>query len=494
MKNILKTVLLFSIAILMNSCLDYDELRENPNDPINVPPSLLFTRVTPKPISTFTDSYSFAQYHIRNNSDGSPVDYQFGSGGFNFGVLRDLNRMIEEANRSNNEVYVVLAKFLRAYYFVDMTRDFGDVPLSEAMLGQEIPQPKYDTQKSVYLQALNWLDEANEELGVFISNNPSYVLEGDFYYFGNLSQWQKAINAYTLRVLVSLSKKSNDSELNVQGRFSNIINNPAKYPLMSGLFDNMQVEHQDKDGFRGPYNPDNAAYANDIVLVSTYIDLLKNNEDPRLMIVADPTPNSLTANPDEEAVRANFSSYVGADISVSTAENAVKRVNGDLSYPNQERYNNFVGQPSVLLSYYEQELNIAEAANRGWISSNASNHYENGVAASMEFYGVEENKISDYLNTKAPYISGASGLNRIHEQMYIAFAENSGWESFFLTRRTGVPTYKFSSENNVSKIPVRWAYPVAEQSDNKDNYTAALISQFGSEVDDRDQIIWILQD
>jgi len=494
MKNILKTVFLCSMAILMNSCLDYDELRENPNDPVNVSPSLLFTRVVPKPRSSFLDSYSFAQYHIRNNSDGKPIDYQFGSGGFNYGTLRDVAKMVGQAEASDNHVYIILAKFLKAYYYVDMSRDMGDVPLTEAMQGADNPQPKYDTQKSVYLQALNWLDEANEELGAFINDNPAYVLEGDFYYFGNLSQWQKAINSYTLRVLISLSKKSNDSELNVQGRFATIVNSPVKYPLMTSIFDNMQVEHQDRDGYRSPYNPDNAAYAADIVLVSTYIDLLKENEDPRLMIVADPTPNALAANPDEEAVKANFSSYVGADISVSTAENAVKRVNGDISFPNQDRYNNYVGQPAVLLSYFEQELNIAEAANRGWISSNATNHYNNGVAASMEFYGVEESKISDYLNTKAPYVSGALGLTRIHEQMYIAFAENSGWESFFLTRRTGVPTYKFSSENNVAKIPVRWAYPVAEQSDNSVNYSAALISQFGSEVDDRDQVIWILQD
>lgn len=493
MKNIIKTILLTFTLISVSSCLDYEELRKNPNDPTSVPPSLLFTAVVPKPTPAFTDSYSFAQYHIRNNSDGNPVDYRFGSGGFNYGTLRDIDKMELEAEKAGAPIYMILAKFLRAYQYIDMSGELGDVPLTEAMQGANNPQPKYDTQKTVYLQSLKWLDEANQELGIFISNNPTYNLEGDFYFSGNLRKWQKAINSYTLRVLISLSKKENDADLKIKQRFSNIVSNPNTYPLMTDLSDNMQVVHQDKDGFRGPYNPANAAYRNDIVLVSTYIDILKNNQDPRLRKVADPTVKALAANPDKEAVRANYNSYVGADISASTAQNSIKRVNGELSLPNFDRYWNYVGQPAILLGYSEQELNIAEAAHRGWISANAKNYYDRGVTASMEFYGVSPSETSTYLTFKAPYILGNAGLTRIHQQMYISLAENSGWESFYMTRRTGVPTYKFSSQNNVTKIPGRWAYPTAEDSDNRVNYRAALLSQFGSEVDDRDQIIWLLK-
>ncbi|SHI57501.1 Starch-binding associating with outer membrane [Arenibacter nanhaiticus] len=494
MKKIRNSIVLLFGFLSISSCMKYDDLRENPNDPVSVPPSLLFTSVVPKPISAFTDSYSFAQYHIRNNSDGTPVDYRFGNGGFNYGYLRDINKMVEESEKSGAPVYAILAKFLKAYYYIDMSRELGDVPLVEAMKGADNPQPKYDTQKSVYEQSLNWLNEANLELGQFIGTNPTYTLDGDFYYNGNLRLWQKAINSYTLRVLVSLSKRANDGGINVAERFANIINNPNTYPLMASSDDNMQIIHQDKDGFRGPYNPDNAAYRVDIVLGKTYIDLLKNNKDPRLFKVADPTPNALAANPDEAAVRADFNAYEGADIAASTASNSIKRVNGDLSYPNEERFWNYVGQPAVFLGYSEQELNIAEAAHRGWISNNPKVHYDNGVSASMEYYGVTAEAITNYLTLEAPYVAGAQGLQRIHEQMYLVFAENSRWEGFFLNRRTGVPQFAFSSENNVEKLPLRWAYPSAEDSDNRENYRAALRSQFGNEIDDRDQVMWLIQD
>lgn len=340
---------------------------------------------------------------------------------------------------------------------------------------------------------MDWLDEANRELGTFIATNPGVNIDGDPYYNGDLRQWQKLINAYTLRILLSLSKKENDPDVDVKGRFADIVNNPDIYPLLTGLHDNAQLTYRNEDGFRQPYNPDQAVRRDAVVYASTYIDLLKSKEDPRLMQVADPTQDALDANPSEAAVRADYDSYAGADISGSATENSAKKLDGDFSFPNFEKYWNYVGQPGIFMSYWEQELHIAEGAHRGWATIDAKTHYDNGVSASMQFYSVDEAEIATYLGAKQPYITGAAGLTRILEQKYLAFAENSDHESFFTTRRTGVPTYLFSSENSITKYPVRWTYPSSEDLDNKDNYRAALRSQFGAEVDDRDQVMWLLK-
>ncbi|MEJ2901591.1 SusD/RagB family nutrient-binding outer membrane lipoprotein [Pedobacter panaciterrae] len=496
MKNyIAKSIVVLIIISLTSGCKNFDDLRDNPNNPNKVPPSLLFTAVIPTPVSSFSDEYINAQYHLWSAVDNaSAVSYRFGSGTFSYATLRNIDKMEKEAATTNAPVYSIMAKFLRAYNYVEMTTRLGDIPLSEAMKGAEIPQPKYDTQKSVYIQCLNWLTEANNELGAYISTHPGEKIAGDFYYNGDLKSWQKAINAYTIRVLISLSKKADDADLKIKDRFSAIINNPAQYPLMAGLGDNMQITHRDEDGFRGNYNPNAAVYRVSVVLVDTYVNLLKTYMDPRLQKVADPTPKALAANPtNETAVREDFNSYVGADISASGATNVSRKLNGEISYPNERRFWNFIGQPSILIGYPEQELNIAEAAHLGWIGTGAKTHYDNGIKASMDFYGVDGSVTATYLTNNAPYLLGAAGLKRIHEQMYLALAENSGWESFFMTRRTGVPTYKFSTENSVTKIPVRWAYPTAEDTDNRAHYRAALRSQFGTEIDDRDQIMWLLK-
>lgn len=488
--------LIIVISIFASSCLDFEELRENPNNPTSVPPSLLFTSLTPGATSSFTDAYIYSQYHLWVATDAaSAPSYRFGTGSFNYGNLRNIEKMEEEAEVANAPIYSIMANFLRAHYFVTMTRELGDVPLSEAMKGAENPTPKYDSQKSVYLQCLNWLDQANNELSSFIKANPGATLEGDAYYGGNLRNWQKMINAYTIRVLVSLGNKVDDTDLDVKGRFNRILNNPDQYPLFESLNDNAQLTYRNEDGFKQSYNPDAAVNRVSVVYCKTYIDMLKSYQDPRLFKVADPTDDALEANPgDELGVRADFDSYEGAEFSEIGTVNSSKKLDGDFSFPNEDRYWNFIGQPAIFIGFSEQELNIAEAAHRGWVSVPSKTHYENGVRASMKFYGIEDSTIDDYLGNNAPYVEGSAGLNRIYEQMYLAFAENTGWESFFMTRRTGVPEYSFSSENGVEQLPVRWSYPGSENDRNKENYRASLISQFGSEVDNRDQVIWILKD
>lgn len=498
MKKIIATsILCLLLFAFVSSCLKYDELRENPNDPTAVAPSLLFTEVTPTPVSSFSGLYRDTQFHNGISADlgvTPPVNYRYGSADFRYDELRNIDKMVQEAERVGAGQYGILAKFLRAYNYVEMTRRMGDIPLSEAMMGVDNPTPEYDTQKSVYIQCLNWLDQSNSELGGFIAGNPGITLDGDIYYNGDLKQWQKAINAYTVRVLITLSKKADDPDLNVKGRMAAIVGNPAKYPLFASNDDNMQIAHRDEDGFRGAYNPNSQITVESTVYADTYIDLLKSFEDPRLFKVADPTPKTLADDPENEAtVRMDFNSYAGSDISENLEVNGAKKASGEFSQPNKERFLNFVGQPSILLGYAEQELNLAEAANRGWIGESAQVHYDNGVTGSMEFYGVDPAETADYLTTKAPYLTGEAGLTLIHRQMYLSFGENSGWEAWFLHRRTGVPEFKFSGVNDVDEFPVRWAYPGSEDTDNNVNYREALRKQFGEEVDDRNQVMWLIK-
>jgi len=205
MKTFFKTGSLFLLICMVSGCLKYDDLRENPNNPTKVAPSLLFTGALPGVESAFSDVYRNSQYHNFVAADlgvSPPVNYNYGSGGFSYGTLRDIDKMVQEAEASSAPAYIILAKFLRAYYYIKMTQEMGDVPLTEAMKGAELPRPKYDSQKSVYIQCLNWLDEANSELGNFIAQNPGVSIEGDVYFGGNLKKWQKAINAFTIRVLI----------------------------------------------------------------------------------------------------------------------------------------------------------------------------------------------------------------------------------------------------------------------------------------------------
>ncbi len=497
----IKFVLLITVISGLHSCLDYEELRENPNDPTSVPPSLIFANLTPNVTTSFTDSYISMQYHIWVSTDSEyNINFRSGYGGSfgGYSDLRNIEKMNEAADANSAPIYRILGKFYAARAYIEMTRRMGDIPFSQSLMDVDVPRPAYDTQQKVYIGALDMLDEASRELGDFIANNQGYTLAGDAYYNGQLQNWHKLINAYTLRILISLSKKANDAGLNVQGRFAAIVNNPNQYPLFQSIGDNAELDYKNEDGFKQTYNPDVAVYRQSVNYASTYIDMLKGYSDPRLFIVADPSQFALDANPgNPAAVAADPNSYAGADPTVSPAENVTLRLEGRFSLPNEEKYWNFVGQPGVWMSYWEQEFCIAEAAHRGWISANANDHYDNAVRASMQWYGVESDAIDDYLSAPSSnYIPGDAGLTRLLEQKYLAFAENSGAEPFFNFRRTNVPDLPYS-DFNVSTdpgYPNRWSYPGSENSDNPENYLAALNRQFGVESDDIDFLIWELKD
>jgi hypothetical protein len=87
----------------------------------------------------------------------------------------------------------------------------------------------------------------------------------------------------------------------------------------------------------------------------------------------------------------------------------------------------------------------------------------------------------------------ATAIGQIVLQKYIAGFENSGYESYYNWRRTGVPAFQSGSGvGNNGVIPVRWAYPVSEQTQNASNWSAALSNQ-GFSADDLNQVMWLLK-
>ena len=121
--------------------------------------------------------------------------------------------------------FAAIGKFLKAYFLYDLTMNLGDIPVSDALKGLTNVTPKYDTQKQVFQQILTYLEQANTEMGSLKTTN--YVLASDFYYGNDLSKWQKAVNAFKLRVLIQLSNKEADADLAIKTKFAETISNPT---------------------------------------------------------------------------------------------------------------------------------------------------------------------------------------------------------------------------------------------------------------------------
>ncbi len=528
---------LITILVSTTSCQKFEELTPNPNiagETAIVPPSYLLGRVLVELYQGggYVDGVSgrvfegpwnqlsrWSQFTVSNDSYyGGDNTYSWSVTATPYNLLKLVNKMEQQAAVSLNperNSYKAIGKFIRAYTYIWLTQRVGDIPTDEAGNGLANLTPKYSTQKEVYAKALQLLDDANSDLNALIPTiNTATNISGDIYFGNDLKKWQKAINTYKLRVLISLSKRADDTaDLGIKQKFADVISNPTKYPIMAGNTDNLQFT------YNTAYNPypitPSDFYNRNTNISSTFLELLTPNEDPRTFVLTTPAPGLIKAGKKASDFSAYVGSNIGKPLTTLAADKASDVANSPYSYISYLRYyQSFVGpEPYVILGYSEMCFNIAEAANRGWITADAADFYTKGINASLAFYGITNGgsvKVSDAGGSPSATVSittdvtkflsnvtykgnNTAGLKQILEQKYVSFFQNSGWEAFYNWRRTGYPSTFVTTGvglNAQSKIPTRWQYPVDEKTYNATNANAAIQGQYAG-TDDIFAPMWL---
>ena len=503
-------------------------LLSNPNEASSnslVPVSLIFNRLANEiyqgggvldGVSGSVAENPWGEVHRWNQFYISLYSYYWGSNTYNWSNTATMYSVLKYVNLMEQQIpsqfgttanpYSALAYFFKAYQFIWYTQRVGDIPMAQAGVST-IQTPAYNLQHDVYQNCLALLDTANTLMAALVASptgGPTATVTGDIYGLTYL-QWQKVINTYKLRVLISLSRRAQDNpDLNIPAEFANIINNPTQYPIMSGISDNLEFKYNAVYN-KYPLAPNYSPYDFYESMCDTYLNITTANQDPRTFIAATPAPAQITGG----KTVSDFTAYVGADINLGQSALLVNATNGMYSYANFLRYfadpTGATEEPAIIIGYPEMCFNIAEAANRGWISSSlASTWYTNGIMASMAMYNladgtvipIGDNKghslgsvtasVSTFLaNSNVLYAgNNATGLNQILTQKYVAFWQNSGWEAYYNWRRTGVPTMGqggagIGTTSNNNLIPIRWEYPEDEQVENTTNWQSAVSSQFG---------------
>ena len=529
--NIIKFPLLLSLPALMlaTGCSKkFEEYSQNKNLPLTVPAGLSLRAILGDVIvypGGFEDKAD--QFIASNYTYYGDNKYWTGSATLNYGDLNNVLAMeatAKKAANSDNNPYHAVGLFLRAFFFISMSEKVGDLPMTEALQGAANPTPKYDKQKDIFKQCLAWLDSANIILGQEIpiaDLAPSfYEFSGDFYYkerINNalatndaLKKWQKVINSFRLRVLIDMSKKvATDADLNITQQFAAIVNDPVKYPILSSNDDNLQYVYNSSFN----YYPDNAGnYGNNagrLNLGSTLETTLGKLHDLRAMVLGEPAEG---LGFKDTAYESFVGADLGADLSVlSTLSGAAK-----LSLYNYHHfYSGYTAEPTLILSYGETCLNIAEGINRGWATGDAATWYANGIKGMFDFYGIKDGgntvyfvdttgknltynvhfNFSDYFAQDTIKYKGdnADGLQQILIQKYLSYARNSGLQAYYQWRRTGIPAFSTGGgTGNGGKIPLRFQYPNSEAVANATNYTSALQSQYGG-ADDINAQMWLIK-
>lgn len=522
-------VSLSALALCSGCSKKFEEYSQNSNQPVpgKVPPGLVLKSIL-NDIVVFPggDADKQCQFICSNYVYYGTNQYWTGSANLDYGDLNNIIAMESEARRlsgSDNNPYHALGLFLRAFFFIDMSEKVGDLPMTDALNGLTNTTPKYDTQKDIFKQSLLWLDSANTLLAGQIQNG-FLEFSGDFYYKERINsplsardaliEWQKVINSYKLRVLIELGKRAVDNaDLNIPQQFANIYNHPDRYPIFTGMSDNLQYVYNSTYN----YYPDNITNLGNnqlrLNLAATLETNLSQLHDLRCMVLGEPARGLGFSD-------TSYQSFAGApsgmDLSTMNALINSGLLDSKLSLYNRNHfYSGLTGEPTYILSYPETCFCIAEAMNRGWISGNTQDWYQKGITAQLSFYGIVDGgntvtlqaasgseisynvhfSFSDYFNQPAVKYAGdnGQGLSQILLQKYLAYARNSGYQAYYQWRRTGVPAFSAGpGTGNGGVIPLRWQYPTNEVTSNGINLKAVVQSQYGGS-DDINARMWLVR-
>jgi hypothetical protein len=496
----------------MSAGCDFDEINTNPDAPTTATPAMLAAAQIGNALIKENNGKGFFIDHMYSKhisfAEAAETSQYNDFGTWGFGVYTNLTnalKMVEIADEIDKDAYTGLFLFLKAHNLIGLTLGVGDIPYSEALQALDgITAPKYDTQKEVMRQILDDLDAAYEHF-----SKATRPFSGDITHFdGDPQKWQRAVSMLQLKVLISLSKKDSDPDLNVKARFTDIATNRQ---LQLSNDDNVQITYGEQASSQYPLwvagGNRNAMYPN---MTNTVMAPLKQHEDYRLFSLVEPKANLAQGVPEGDTAAYGCVDPSWVFSAITSSRNA-----GNVSLLNNRFFEIQKGQPAIRHGYAEQNFILAEARLRGWISSsNANDYYKEGIRANMQFikqhtperyaHGrpITDSWIETFLQKPELQLSSANAdfevdLEKILTQKYIAAFMNDTYFTYFDYRRTGYPRLPINTETNRNvvrdKMPVRWLYAQEEYQYNRENVLEAVQRQFNGN-DEVNQLMWILKE
>jgi len=381
----------------------------------------------------------YTAYQIGEDGPGSNTIWEFG---FYTGAMRDADDIIKRATERGALHTRGIAKIYMAINLGMATNVWGNVPYSEAFLGEENLSPKYDDQEELYGVLQDLLSGAIADLN---AEDPAGI-RGSLV-AGSNEEWIKAAHGLKARFYIQqTSVRSDVAQLALEETMMALESNNGQLDF---LFENTQNGGHPLAIF-GINRP------NTLIISETFSTLMEN--DPRKDFYMQENPG------------------------------------GDFVFFSSNNPNLFWSQldsPSPVISYTEVKFIEAEAKVR--LNEDATVELEEAISANLEYLGIPMAQISTYLTTINLSGSMDEKIRVIITEKYKAlYGQNTVevWNDF---RRTGYPEIvanpNGSNGNNPSGIiPRRLLYPISERLGNPDSYEQAINDQGGHLLDDD---IWV---
>lgn len=471
-------------ALLMSSCTgDYLNINDNPNAAVSATPELVLSnalnvtagRLGHNQIGNFFGGYWAPSGSYSGFIEERQFDYgaTYGTGVWNsvYDNLQDYQYIIDKATAQKWSAVSGIAKVMTAYNYQILVDAYGNIPYSDALKGTGSIRPKYDDAQAIYDGLVKTLEVASTELKVTISgDNPSPGAQ-DIVFKGDMNKWRRFANTLRLRMLI---RQTNVSGKDLKGEIAKVVAEGAGF-LKAGETVNSTPGYLKTAGKQNPFwetyvqqasgsdAGTKQAYVSSAFFINTLQDELKDPRLPRL------------------AAKNNAGIYVGVPLGDGNDANL---------FPKRSWFGPAIiksfDQPMVLMTAAESFFLQAEAAQRGYISSDAKALYETGVTEAFTTAGLTAADATAYLAKPINNVNWASSTDKIEAiitQKWVAMFSLTGFEAWSEYRRTGFPRVPLATKAIQAKAPARLFYPTSEISTNSENVAAQNVtSQFDNKI------------
>ncbi len=398
-----------------------------------------------------------------------------------FGSIDNFLSLTEPGGDFENDLMNAVGMIIQGLYYQMYTDLFGEIPFSEAGV-EGIVTPKYDTQVEIYAGILEDLDEAMATIGdnTMTGEGINDLGDNDIYFGGDLQLWKKLANSLKLRIALRAYGAEG------AGFADAAITEALTADLFLAEGEDCVMTKDDKisqwsSAAYGDVWHNFGGQGSKWNVGQNVIDNLRNNNDPRLPIYAEPADGGVLdlVRPAEDPGRSLFTKHVDfvtqtltdagvvytrtdqgdSIVTIDMPESAYyvgqpTRMGGDIySYIRPE----FFSRPApeipakknsgtnmwdeIVLTTAEAYFLQAEAALLGF-GSGAEGHYQAGIQNAMSLWGVSDADIQTFIASEdMALLNGTQEQNmeKVSIQRWLA-CYTDGFEGWAIARKSGYPS------------------------------------------------------
>lgn len=426
-------------SVLLTGCKKYLDINQNPNLPLSSSVGLQLTtselyignalgdRIFPI-VNVWSQYYTGGPGVALGDWDRNAMNTSDGNSAFNnmYRSMTNLDYIIKRGSATDS-LYYAMAEILKAYNFQVVADLFGDVPFTDALKGDIadgfVVAPKYDDAATVVYPGIEaLLLDAVRILNEYDAHpNGTYTVPGeeDLIFNGEMYKWLQFGNSLLLKLYIREGSAAS------QAKFATLYNDfivPTGYYIGTNE-DMAKIPYPGGPQGSNPFwNSSNSSIGNYFVGSKTTIDYLLGTSDPRIDAFFEASGTGAHLGLKQGDVE-NWS----PPTSFSTPNGAADNVDGGLIFG--------PAKPVILMSAWEADLILAEAASRGWITEDVAALYGGAVNASFDYLevaGADAYLLAGgALNTSTP----AAELKSIALQKWVSMNGLQPVESWIETRR-----------------------------------------------------------